>query len=264
VGAPPQILPNLWILGIAVNKYDSPQIQPLSYAVADVRAIADKFAAQKGRLFGEVHTLILADDAPFKPTRENIINNLSFLANAGQHDVVLLFISGHGENDGLGNYYFVPSNAQLRADGSLLPSGAVSWRDLKSVLDVRAQKLVLLDTCHSEGVSGKRAEKLRGTPQATDNARLVKDLQDFGAVVLASSRGSESSVESEAWGHGAFTYALLQGLNGEASLLHEDTITMKELDTYVSAKVPQLTKGAQHPITFTPEGYSDFPVARLK
>jgi uncharacterized caspase-like protein len=93
---------------------------------------------------------------------------------------------------------------------------------------------------------------------------LVRELQDFGAVVFASSRGVETSRESSAWGHGAFTYALLNGLNGEASLLHQDVITMKELDTYVSAKVPELTGGAQHPVTYTPDGYVNFPVAKRK
>ena len=170
----PQILPNLWILGIAINKYDSPEIPSLSYAVADVHGIAAAFAAQKGRLFGEVHTLILADDTPLRPTRENIIDNLAFLRQAGQYDVALLFISGHGENDGKGDYYFIPADAALQDDGSFRPSRAVSWRDLKSVVDVPARTLVLIDTCHSEGVSGKRAEKLRGMLVSTcTNKRII-------------------------------------------------------------------------------------------
>jgi WD40 repeat protein len=261
--ATPRLLPNLWILGIAVNKYESPDIAALDYAVADVHAIADAFAAQKGRLFNEVHVQILADDAPLKATRENIVDNLSFLSQAGQNDIALLFVTGHGENDAKGNYYFLPADAALQSDGSLRPSRAVSWRELKSVLDVPARKLVLLDTCHSEGVSGKRAEARRGAV-AADTERLVRELQDFGAVVFSSSRGSEYSKESPAWGHGAFTYALLKGLSGEAGLLKQDVITMKELDTYVSGKVPELTGGTQHPVTYTPDGYVNFPVAKVR
>jgi uncharacterized caspase-like protein len=215
-------------------------------------------------LFGEVHTLILADDAPKKPTRDNIVDSLGFLGKVGQHDMALLFISGHGENDDRGNYFFLPSDAALQDDGSLRASRAVSWRDLKSVVDeLPTRKLVLLDTCHSEGVSGKRAEKLRGL-RVGDTNKLVKELQDFGAVVFTSSRGGEFSRESSEWGHGAFTYALLNGLRGEAGLRQEEVITMKELDAYVSRKVPELTGGTQHPITFTPEGYLDFPVAKRK
>lgn len=259
-----QLLPNLWILGIAVNRYDSPDVPSLQYAVADVRGITAAFAAQKGRLFGDVHTLILADDAPLKPTRENIVDSLGFLRKAGQNDMALLFVSGHGANDATGNYFFIPADFVFQGDGSFRPSRAVSWRDLISVLDIPAHKLVLLDTCHAEGISGKRAEKLVGTLRGTDNDKLVKDLQDFGAVVFASSRGREVSIEKPEWGHGAFTYALLQGLNGEATRLHPDVITMKELDAYVSAKVPELTGGIQHPVTYTPDGYVDFPVAKRK
>ena len=258
-----QLLPNLWILGIAVNRYESPDVPPLHYAVPDVHAIADAFAAQKGRLFGDVHTLVLADDAPLKPTRENIIDNLDFLRKAGQNDFALLFVSGHGANDAAGSYFFIPSDFAFQSDGSFRPSRAVSRRDLIAVLDIPAHKLVLLDTCHSEGIRGKRAESA-GTLRATDNDRLVKELQDSGAVVFASSRGRELSIEKPEWGHGAFTYALLQGLNGEATRLHPDVITMKELDAYVSAKVPQLTQGMQHPVTYTPDGYVDFPVAKRK
>lgn len=39
---------------------------------------------------------------------------------------------------------------------------------------------------------------------------------------------------------------------------------MKELDAYVSETVPKLTGGAQHPITNTPDGYVNFPVAIVK
>jgi len=39
---------------------------------------------------------------------------------------------------------------------------------------------------------------------------------------------------------------------------------MKGLDLYVSRRVPDLTRGAQHPVTHTPEGYSNFAVAVVR
>jgi hypothetical protein len=50
-------------------------------------------------------------------------------------------------------------------------------------------------------------------------------------------------------------------MQGAADLMPDGRITMKELDTYVSERVPQLTNGAQHPTTTTPAGYIDFSVA---
>jgi hypothetical protein len=50
-------------------------------------------------------------------------------------------------------------------------------------------------------------------------------------------------------------------MKGEADLVRDGRITMKELDTYVSESVPSLTGGAQHPTTTTPDGYINFSVA---
>ncbi len=120
-----------------------------------------------------------------------------------------------------------------------------------------AKVIVFVDACHSEGVSGKKT-------RSVDNDRLVKELQEANAVVFTSSRGQELSQESEKWGHGAFTYALVEGLGGKADLIKDGKITMKELDAFVSEMVPQITNGAQHPITHTPEGYINFPLGLIK
>jgi uncharacterized caspase-like protein len=77
-----------------------------------------------------------------------------------------------------------------------------------------------------------------------------------------SSRGSELSQESRQFGHGIFTYSIIQGMKGEADLIRDGRITMKELDAYVSETVPALTNGAQHPTTVTPDGYVNFNLAQ--
>ncbi|MDR2094106.1 MAG: hypothetical protein LBP76_01130, partial [Treponema sp.] len=63
------------------------------------------------------------------------------------------------------------------------------------------------------------------------------------------------------YGHGIFTWTIMQGMKGDADLIRDGKITMKELDTYVSERVPALTGGAQHPTTTTPDGYINFNVA---
>jgi hypothetical protein len=39
---------------------------------------------------------------------------------------------------------------------------------------------------------------------------------------------------------------------------------MKDLDAYVSRRVPEITGGAQHPITDAPDGYANFPIAIVR
>jgi WD40 repeat protein/uncharacterized caspase-like protein len=250
-------LPKLWILSIGVDKYDDKQIPSLAYPADDADSIVAVFRTQEGRLFSKVNTLLINDKSSTKPTYANILDSLSYLSRAGQYDVALLFIAGHGFNDDRGDFYFLPSDAALAEDGTLRRSKAVSWRDIKATLDLPAKVLVFVDACHSEGVSGKQT-------RAVDSERLVKELQEANAVVFTSSRGRELSQESASWKHGAFTYALLEGLSGKADMMKDGKITMKELDAYVSELVPQITDGAQHPITYTPEGYVNFPLSLVR
>jgi len=58
-----------------------------------------------------------------------------------------------------------------------------------------------------------------------------------GVVTFASSQGRETSEESAAWGHGAFTEALIEGLEGKADLLRDGTITVSELDAFIANRV---------------------------
>jgi hypothetical protein len=251
------ILPNLWILSIGINRYDSPLLDNLDYAVNDAREIINVFKTQEGKLYRKVNSLLVADGAAVIPTRDNIVDKFAFLKQAGQRDVVMLFIAGHGVNDLDGNFYFMPSDAAFNDDGTIRISKAISYRDIQSVLDVPGQKLVFIDSCHSEGVSGR---KTRGA----DNNQLVRALQDNSTVIFTASRGSEKSQESKDFKHGIFTYAIIQGMKGGADLFKKGQITMKELDAYVSEMVPKLTNGAQHPTTNTPDGYINFVVAELK
>ena len=171
--------------------------------------------------------------------------------------MVLLFIAGYGMNDDGGKFHFLPSDADIRDDGTIRPSKSISWRDIMSVLDVPAKKLVFIDACHSAGVSGRRTRGI-------DNDVLVRELRDANAVIFTSSQGRELSQEDDKLKHGVFTYAIIKGLSGEADLIKDGVISMKELDTYVSEMVPILTNRKQHPNTETPEGYVNFPVAIIK
>jgi hypothetical protein len=61
--------------------------------------------------------------------------------------------------------------------------------------------------------------------------------------------------------NGAFTKALVEGLDGKADLLHNGTITLSELDAYVLNRVKELTEGQQHAVMSRPSTVSDYPIA---
>lgn len=81
------------------------------------------------------------------------------------------------------------------------------------------------------------------------------------AIVLASSAGSELSVERDEWQHGAFTKALLEGIAGQAHHYKAGVVTIDELNVYVKHRVAELGAGA--PAGLKPRATSDFDFAMV-
>jgi uncharacterized caspase-like protein len=105
----------------------------------------------------------------------------------------------------------------------------------------------------------------RGSP--IDNTEAIRDLasEERGVVVMAASTGSELSQERSEWGHGAFTKAIIEGLeSGKADYTADGIIYIRELDQYVSERVKALTNGEQHPTTQKPSTINRFPVFQLR
>ena len=100
-----------------------------------------------------------------------------------------------------------------------------------------------------------------------DVASLVNDFSkaENGLITFAASQGSELSQESPAWGHGAFSLALIEGIGeGKADLLHKGTITVSALDAYIANRVKDLTEGHQHPVMSRPDTVPDFAFATAR
>ena len=83
-------------------------------------------------------------------------------------------------------------------------------------------------------------------------------------MVFAASTGNQYSMENQAWGNGAFTKALVEGLYGKADYSSAGRITVTMLDLYLSERVKELTKGQQTPTTVKPQSIPDFPVALVQ
>jgi uncharacterized caspase-like protein len=107
------------------------------------------------------------------------------------------------------------------------------------------------------------ASTRRNNRDNPDITRIVNELieAENGAVVFSSSTGRQTSLEDASWGHGAFTKALVEGLNGAAEIGNEGKITCKSLDIYISRRVKELTGGQQTPTTNYPPNVPDFPVS---
>jgi len=64
---------------------------------------------------------------------------------------------------------------------------------------------------------------------------------------LTSSSADKVSRKNKAWGHGAFTQALLEAFGRAADTNHDGVISVSELTDYLARRVPALTGGKQQP-----------------
>jgi WD40 repeat protein len=247
--------PNLYILNIGVSQHSIPDYS-LTYADKDARAIAELYKSQKGKLFKEVYDRTLTNESA---TRANILEAFYWLEkNATQKDVVLIFIASHGINE-KDKFYILPYDG----DPETIRISGVDWLDFSDVLgNLPSKVLVFIDACHS----GKLGSNLLASRGQTDLVEAIRALatEENGVVIMAASTGKEYSYESQEWGHGAFTLALLDGLrDGKADLNQDGIINIREIDYFVADRVKELTNGKQHPTTQKPSVVAEFPLLLL-
>lgn len=235
--------PTLWVLAVGVSDYPDGDMA-LRFADADARAITAELARQAGGpVYGDVRTRVLIDA---EVTRESIIEAMQkFFADAGPDDVAVLFVAGHGVQDrATRSYYFLPHTATfetLMTEGVRMSDFDAMVRGLRRNI---GQVVVMLDTCHAGafrfGSAVVPADDLAGRVSVGD-----------GLYLLAATKPGEESRERKKLGHGAFTYAVLEGLRGKADGDGDGFLSISDLFGYVARRVPQLTAGQQHPYSKT-------------
>ncbi|MFZ0039597.1 MAG: caspase family protein [Candidatus Acidiferrales bacterium] len=241
----------LFVLAIGVSHYADPALQ-LQYAAKDAQDFATALQRQKGGLYRDVLVKLLTDDGA---NRDDVLDGLDWIrTKATSDDVAMVLLSGHGVNDERGKYFFLPHDANME---KLLRTG-VSMDDIETAISsLKAKTLFFVDTCHSGNVSGGR----KG--DRPDINGLINELAspENGAVVFAASTGTQSSIEDAKWSNGAFTKALVEGLNGKADYGSSGRITVTGLELYIENRVPELTQDQQTPMTQKPGMVSNYTIA---
>ena len=254
-GANPQQRPRLYALVVGVAKYQSARVPALDFPAKDARDFAQALRTQSGQLYRAVDVRLLTAE---KATRESIIDGMDWLRReVTANDIAVVFFAGHGVNDSISQYYFLPSNSDI----ARLRSTAISNVDIVETLQSLPSKvLAFLDTCHSGNVLGTGKKRALG-----DINRLVNELTsaENGVVVFASSTGQETSQESPEWNNGAFTKALVEGLSGRGDFNRDGVISLNELNLWVADRVKELSGGEQHANMIRPDSIRDFPFSLI-
>lgn len=249
--------PTLYVLAIGVSEYENQQMRGLNldYAAKDAKDFVDAVLEQKDLLYEDVQYRLLTDE---KATTSAILDELQWIQEAAtQHDMAMVFLSGHGFNDANGLYYFCPQNFNR---GKVMSTGVPFSAINSAVQAMPGGALFFLDSCHSGNVMGGS-----GKNRALDDdvTKVINELASVrrGVIVFSSSMGSEKSQEHMDWENGAFTKAVVEGIRGAAATAHSRIITYKMLDVYVAKRVKILTRGRQHPVTVVPPNAPDYTVA---
>ena len=249
----------LHALIIGINKYKNPKYN-LNYALADATAFRDQLQQGSAGIFKGIQVAFVADE---NATQAGLIQALDKIKAAAQpKDVFVFYYAGHGVMDGKNQFYLVPHDVtQLYGNDDALAAKGLSAAQLQQYAkEIKAQKqLFILDACQSAGAV---EVAMRGAAEEKAIAQLARST---GTHWLTASGSEQFASEFAQLGHGTFTYALLEALAGKADN-GDKRITVKEIDAYLQAIVPELTakyKGTpQYPASYS--FGNDFPVGVIR
>jgi WD40 repeat protein len=239
--------PTLYMLSIGVSKYQNREYD-LKYASKDASDMVDLFSKQKNIIFRDIKMQKLVDE---NATKDNILGAFDWLdREVTQRDVVIIFIAGHGVNKSSNDYYFFSHEADINS----IRRSAVNWRDFKDIANRLPSKVILLiDTCHSGNINGGKRDLVGAIKSITSSGT--------GEIIMTATTANGYSLEDDAWQNGAFTRAFLDGIDGmEADYNQDNTVSIKEIDLFVTMRVKELTDGEQKPTTIMPDSIPDFAI----
>ncbi|MGH1433340.1 MAG: caspase family protein [Lewinella sp.] len=242
--------PKLYLLAVGVSTYQ--HLPPLQYAAKDAQDFAAAFAQQKGVMYSEVVTKILTND---EATKDDILDGLDWIVHeTTSKDLAVLFFSGHGLDNNAGTFFFMPQAARTE---SLRRTGVMKEAIKEAIATIPGKVITFMDACHAGGLM--KDTRRGGSP---DISRILNEFAsaENGSITYSSSTGRQYSLENTEWQNGAFTKALVEGLEGKAKA-SDGRVTCKSLDGYVTERVKTLTKGKQSPVTNFPPDTPDFTIA---
>ncbi len=245
---------------IGISQYQDPRIKDLQFAHTDALLFEKHLKSPRGGALPDENIKILVNEEANTSAVRNAFD--SFLkAQAGPNDIVLVFLAAHGTVDRkTGEGYIVTYDSNPED----LASTAVLMSDIQNLIqeelrDIR-RLLIYVDVCHAGMI---------GTIDTHRNRihRHVANLAQADGEVggMMASRPGEVSFEGPQYGggHGAFSYFLLNALNGAADYDQDGVVSVDDVIDYVRNHVEEGTFNRQHPrdIGDLP---NDLPMARLE
>jgi hypothetical protein len=228
----------LFVLAAAADGYRNGKYN-LNFALADAQGFVASIKPAAQKIFSEVQvTEVYEKDL----THDKLVAALTAIqARARPQDVFIFFYAGHGiaVPEGKQNiFYFVLPGVTVMNDPEKLKAAALSSAELRDLVgSIPANKqMLLVDACNSGAFLSGFA--LRGAAEENALAQLQRSA---GIAIFSASTDVQFANEVKDIGHGVFTWALMQGLDGAAAT-NDGKITAASLKAYIDDAVPLLSQ----------------------
>ncbi len=228
-----------WAVVVGVGDYANDRVADLRFAAPDAAAMAQYLLAEGG--VPQNHLWQLIDQNATRDNLERVMGD-ELRRQVGPQDTVFVYFAGHGFATETGELVLMMHETD---PDRLVSSGLTSSR-LGEMLGYLGQASVaaFLDTCFSGGAGGRAFSM--SAQRAGPAGSLGEKLRAGGRFIMTASRADEPAYEADAYGHGLFTWFLLEGLrmgdhNGDGQL------TFAELFDHVYERVGAASKDRQHP-----------------
>jgi Tfp pilus assembly protein PilF len=229
---------------VGISKYQKlPQELWLQFPGADANSFGKYLTSPDGGRIPADQMLVLTDEQATTAALRNGFQ--TFLKNRpGKKDTVFILIAGHGTVDSRGAYIVT-----YDSDPQDLSTTALPMDEVQQLVEVELSKVgrvvLLADLCRASTIGNTKASQI---------ASVVEKLGEAPGEMLGlmASRPKELAVEGPQYGggHGAFTWSVLQALEGKADENKNNQVTAGELIDYVRTNVASETSNKQHPRDF--------------
>jgi hypothetical protein len=257
---------------VGVNEYQSrSDIDDLAGAEMDAKEIHEQFTRNGNFEVSSSHLLIGPD-----ATRANILRAVGDIFKSDEScDLVAFYFSGHGMIDENKEGYIAPYDMDPKHPYIY----GINMEDLRKFMSTsknKASAIIFLDCCYAGiATQGERsiATTIPADPEKTDvyAKHLQNMVQPFdelstedvgrGNIVLASSEATAVSREKnncihlgreQPHTHGAFSFHLIEGLDGSAADPDTGVVTIDSLRSHIEKQMK--LEGRQRPMYRVTEG----------
>ncbi|WP_281615719.1 caspase family protein [Flammeovirga sp. SubArs3] len=218
--------PQKYAVVVGVANYEGSGYD-LNYCDDDAYRFSSFLKSDKGGIKKE-NMAVLIDEAANKA---NIINTMhKIYSKASPNDMIVFFFSGHGGENNVFYPYDISRNV-------------LAFDEIKSVFKRYKvkNKIVYADACFAGNIGNNSSNRVNTSVSTSFNQ------QDTNILIFMSSTGQEVSQEIASVRQGAFSYFLINGLEGKADRNKDNYVTVEELYPYVKANVLKATNNKQTP-----------------